>query len=162
VINKDLINNLHSTGETNHQESGAYIVLNNDDATLGFRDVGEAGNNNSAPVPCTKWPGGEASLDLNDRDATVPHTGGTQVIVGSIHPHPTPTNGNTLVSGVSVTNNPSGGNDLTTARDTNAPVYAVDRNYIHKVDQNGNISNQNPRTKEVLKDALETKGGKNQ
>jgi hypothetical protein len=54
------------------------------------------------------------------------------------------------------------GNDLTTAHNIKGPNYAIDKNNIHKVDQNGNVNNNLPRNKEILRDALETHAGLHQ
>ena len=54
------------------------------------------------------------------------------------------------------------GNDVKTASNIKGPNYAIDKNNIHKVDQNGHVTNNQPRTKEILRDALETKAGLHQ
>jgi hypothetical protein len=64
-----------------------------------------------------------------------------------------------LVPGVSVLPNASGGSDKITAHNIGGPVYAIDKGNVHKVDQNGKVSNNLPRNTEVLRDALETRAG---
>lgn len=92
-------------------------------------------------------------------DSFVPGGLGSKLVVGIARPHPEPTDGSILVPGVSVADNPSGGNDKKVASDLNVTVYAIDKKYIHKIDPAGNVSNKNKRDMEILKDALESRAG---
>ena len=83
------------------------------------------------------------------------------VIVGEVHGHSeTDSQGRPIKSGVSQQTNASGGNDVNVASNLKVPVYAVDQKNIHKVDQKGKVDNNKSKDTNVLKDALETKGGK--
>lgn len=73
-------------------------------------------------------------------------------------PHPTPADkSKELVRGVS-TNGKN--NDVNSTKQMGVPNYAIDDKNIYKVDQNGKISKPLDRNTDVLRDALETSGGK--
>ena len=158
---KSFIDNMYSQAESNHVESpSAYIVLDTKNATLGFEVMSNASANAGSVTFDVVNYDDNPETGLSSRDALVPKSQGAKVIVGGIHPHPTPEDGSVLVEGVSEYNNAYGGNDKATAVGINAPFYAVDRKYIHKVNQHGNVENKKSRSSEVLIDALKTKGGK--
>jgi len=144
----------NGSGNGTGKEFTTYITLNSETSTLGF-ERGASGTNNSASVITTRF--GSTIDDLRTTDSTVPGSGGTKVVVGVAHPHPEPEAGKTLVSGVSATTNENGGNDVETARGTNATVFAIDNKNIHMVAPGGNISNNLPKNTEVLRKALEVR-----
>ncbi|MDJ1506759.1 hypothetical protein [Xanthocytophaga agilis] len=65
----------------------------------------------------------------------------------------------TLHRGVSVKPNAAGGSVRITAGRIGGSVYAIDNQNVYKVNQNGDISNKQPRSKQILRDALETRAG---
>ena len=155
----NLYNAGNGAGNGSGKEINVPIVLDADNGTLGFGPPQSAGGSNDA-APLT-WDVTHGNAYVPGNAPAGPNESG-QLIVGNVHDHPEPAAGTTLVSGVSTTTNKSGGNDLKTAHDLKAPNYAIDKNNIHKVDQNGNVSNNQPRNKEVLRDALETRAGRHQ
>jgi hypothetical protein len=105
-----------------------------------------------------------------ESDPTIPNTAfvpghvpgdeSVKTVVGVIHPHPKPTDPNTVLHpGVSTTDNPQGGNDLKTAAGIHAPVFAVDKKYIHSVNSSGGVNNKQSRNTEILRNALKQRAG---
>jgi RHS repeat-associated protein len=155
------MSNLYTTGNGagngTGREFNVPIVLDADAGTLGFGTPQAKGTLTSANLTYEESQGvsyvsGTSPSGPNDASSG-------QVIVGLVHPHPEPASGTTLYRGVSTTPNQQGGSDKLTAQSVGGPNYAIDNRYIHKVDQNGNISNKLPRNMEVLRNALETRAG---
>ncbi|RAJ83446.1 hypothetical protein CLV59_103414 [Chitinophaga dinghuensis] len=73
-----------------------------------------------------------------------------------MHPHPDPGPDKILERGVSTVKNEYGGNDLDVATSMHIPVYARDNRNVHKVDQNGKVSNKQDKSMPIINDALKT------
>lgn len=152
---------VYATGNGKGQGTGAEfnvpIVLDPEAGTLNFGTPQASGTIDSAPLEYTVVQG---TSYVSGTEPGGPYDPPGQVIVGVVHPHPEPGKGQKLYSGVSTTANANGGSDKNTAQNVGGPVYAIDAKNIHKVDQNGNVSNGRPRNSEVLRDALETRAGR--
>jgi hypothetical protein len=155
------MNEVYTTGNGNGlgtgREFSVPIVLDADAGTLGFGTPQPFGTINSSEIDSEKSRGVSYIVGTSPSGPNDERSG--QVIVGVVHPHPQPGSGEILHRGVSERTNPSGGNDVTTARGIGGPVYAIDDKNIHKVNQNGGVSNNLPRNTEVLRNALETRAG---
>jgi len=150
------VNNIYNSTVSSNIEQSGLIVLDTKNKTLGITPL--AGNNNTnstTQLPEMTTNLGDPHTGLENSTNTVKGSGGTKVVLGDIHGHP-PVPG--LVHGVSVVPNPEGGCDKCSATGIGIVVYAVDDAAIHKVDQNGNVTNNLSKQTNVVKDALKTYG----
>ncbi len=156
------IQKLYDDSQQSGKERTAYVVLDVENATLSLEE--------QAPSPKDDEHSSHNEYGIGD-GAYGKQQGGdhiyvkgspNKVIVGQVHGHPSK-DGEILKEGVSEeggSNVKKGESDVKAAENMKVPVYAVDKYSIHKVDQKSTITNCQPKTTEVLKDALETSGGK--
>lgn len=157
---REFINNVYVKGNRDGNGTGREfnvpLVFDSNNETIAFGEPGLTGTINSAPVDFDRVAG---KSWVKGAGPKIPGDGG-QFIFGILHPHPELAAGSVLYQGVTTFPNENGGSDLNTAKMVNAPTYAVDKNYIHKVDQNGNVTNKISLLNfNILKDALKTKFG---
>jgi hypothetical protein len=148
------IENILTLSQKENRERAAFIVLDVENATLSLEVQPYSPTDDDKHKSANMW--------QQNEDKTIVPNQPSKVVVGQVHGHPQ-FPGEILVEGVSQENGKNitkGETDEHTAKSLRGPVYAVDKNYIHKVDQNGKVDNKQPKTKEVLVDALETSGGK--
>jgi len=160
---KQYIEGLNQAANSINEEHGAFIVL---DFTNEEKPVLRFEQNTNCVADDISISHKTASLNIQGESVKVPVTedgvaNKNLIIVGEIHTHDDiDKSGNKVVPGVSQSSNSSGGNDVKTATTLKVPVYAVDKNYIHKVDQKGKVEDNKSKDTNVLKDALESKGEK--
>jgi RHS repeat-associated protein len=131
-------------------EQKSYIILDTKEATLSLQrqpqTAGDKVDKSENLFDGKKLPNGDKFL--------VPDGGkGNEVIVGQTHEHIA----NEVIGQGAANPGPSGG-DVEAAKELNAPVYPIDSNGIHKVDQNGNTSTLQSQN-DLLIDALKTYSG---
>lgn len=147
----EFIDNLVNSS-SNGNEHGALITLNSIDIKnpkLSFGPVIE-GNTEAVNFQFGRTASGFGDIPKG----TVVSGDFRNVVIGAVHSHT-----DKMSPGVSTISNSKGGNDVKTAKDINGPNYAVDKNNVHKVDQNSKINNNMNRSTNILIDALKTKGG---
>jgi RHS repeat-associated protein len=154
---------LHASGEPRNGNPGvelqSYFILDTENYTLRIvPDDNNTGTANRVDFVTERYLNGGNGLTPND------HFRGdeTKIVIGGLHNHPTPINGTTLHRGVSMTPNANDGCDRCTATGSNVVIYAVDNRNIHRVDNSGNATNRLPHSTEMLRNALEIRGGKRQ
>jgi RHS repeat-associated protein len=157
INQEDYLKNTHIGSKNAGREKGAFIVL----------DLTDAENPIIKYVP-NHGKGTAHSLEVPVKTGTIDGDPVTYIknpdgsydpkikVLGSVHGHID----DEKVGGVTETNNGEEGNDKKTAIDSQAPVYAVDAEHVHKVDQHGTVRNNKSLKTNVLKDALETHGNK--
>jgi RHS repeat-associated protein len=138
------------TALTNQVEQKSYIILDTKAATLDLQRQPQLVDLDKVDRSVNLHKEGH----LGGQKYLVPDGGkANEVIVGQTHEHIA----NEVIGQGAAIPGPSK-DDTEAAKDLNAPVYPIDSNGIHKVDQNGNksaLSSQN----DLLIDALKTYGG---
>jgi hypothetical protein len=146
-------------GSKGSNEQSAFIVLNIDKATLSME-----------LCPPTKDDNNEASIvnvqrtDLNSikkgfEDYCNIKGNTDKIVVGQLHTHPEQKKGY-IKPGVSEIKDKAKESDQYLAILFGIPVFAVDKNNVHMVNQKGEITNFLDKKTDVLKKALEVNGGK--
>ena len=148
---KEYVVDIYSKSVQEKVEQKAYIILDTKNFTLGV----EKQNSNpedkvdkSVNIFEPMERGGDNYFSPKGDD-------GNKVIIGQIHGHPGKELGRNVATGPSE-------DDKLTAKKLSVPVYPIDNENIHKVDQNGKITSTNKEKNNfnILIDSLETSSGK--
>ncbi|NVN95004.1 MAG: hypothetical protein HXX18_06945 [Bacteroidetes bacterium] len=149
-----VLEDLYTNSVNDKIEHKAYIILNTKKATLTVKVQPQDPNDDAHNS--TNFREGRKT-DEGDKFIIPKGGSNNEVIVGQAHGHPgIPKAGFDIIPGIS-------GNDANAAKTLNVPVYAIDKENIWKVDQNGNRESgqcKEEAAPKVIKDALETSGGK--
>lgn len=157
-----VIENLYQNSQQGGKERTAYVILDVENATLSLEEQ-PLSSKDDAHSSHNEYGIGDGAYGKQQGGDHIYIKGSpNKVIVGQVHGHPSK-DGEILKQGVSEeggSNVKKGESDVKAAENMKVPVYAIDKNYIHKVDSKGKIDNKLSKNTEVVKDALETSGGK--
>jgi hypothetical protein len=159
---QDAVENLYLVSQSEKRERTAYIVLDIENATLTLEEQEYIPVDDPAHSSYNKYES-QTGKGAEQRGGNYISIYGKPnlVIVGQVHGHPQLEN-EIVKPGVSEPKpiNPDGTSDVECAEEMSIPVYAIDKNNIHKVGPDKKIENGKDKKMNLLIDALETNGDK--